>query len=136
MLIQPAVATEVVEPHPTPVPEVFLHQGKYLCGAWLAGPGPLSLHQIRNAVCAYYGVSVQDVISDRRTARVVRARHVMFYLSKMLTTCSLPKIGRFLGGRDHTTVLHGLNKIAVLKHSDAQLAADIAAISKVLGGGS
>ena len=134
MFVEPAAA--LLEHPSTPVPEIFLHQGMYLSGAWLAGPGPLSLHQIRNAVCAYYGVSVQDVISDRRTARIIRPRHVLFYLAKVLTTCSLPQIGRFLGGRDHTTVLHGLNKIAWLKHTDAQLAADIAAIRKALGGGS
>ena len=106
----------------------------YLSGAWLAGPGPLGLHQIRNAVCAYYGVSAQDLMSARRTVRIIRPRHVLFYLAKVLTGCSLPQIGRFLGGRDHTTVLHGVNKIACLKHSDAQLAADIVAIRKTLGG--
>ena len=59
MFIEPAAA--LIEHPSTPVPEIFLHQGMYLSGAWLAGPGPLSLHQIRNAVCAYYGVSVAEV---------------------------------------------------------------------------
>ena len=133
MFGEPAAA--LLEQPSTPVPEVFLHQGMYLSGAWLAGPGPLSLHQIRNAVCAYYGVPVAEVLSLRRTARIMRPRHVLFYLARMLTTCTLPQIGRFLAGRDHTTVLHGINKIACLKHSDAQLAAEMAAIRRTGVGG-
>ena len=132
MLVEPAAA--LLEHPSTPVPEVFLHQGMYLSGAWLAGPGPLGLQQIRNAVCAYYGVPVAEVLSMRRTQKIMRPRHVLFYLCRVLTVCSLPQIGRFLDGRDHTTILHGFNKIACLKHTDAQLAADIAAIRKVLGG--
>ena len=128
------LAAALLEHPSAPVPEIFLHQGMYLSGAWLAGPGPLSLQQIRNAVCAYYGVPVAEVLSMRRTARIMRPRHVLFYLARALTTCTLPQIGRFLAGRDHTTILHGFNKIACLKHSDAQLAADIVAIRKTLGG--
>lgn len=132
MFVEPA-ATQVLEQR-SPVPEVFSFQGMYLSGAWLAGPGPLSVHRIRDVVCAYYRVSVHELMSERRTARIIRPRHVLFYLAKALTVCSLPQIGRFLGGRDHTTILHGFNKIAVLRHSDAQLAADIAAIRRTLEG--
>lgn len=63
-------------------------------------------------VCsAHYGVELADVLSARRTARLARARQVTMFLARQMTPKSLPEIGRILGGRDHTTVLHGARKI-------------------------
>lgn len=65
------------------------------------------------AVARFYpGVSVNDIKSSRRTAKVVRPRMIAIYLAKELTGRSLPEIGRRLGGRDHTTILHSVRKIA------------------------
>lgn len=66
---------------------------------------------IMAAVARFYGVSVNDLKSDRRTANVVRPRHVAMHLVKHLTGKSLPTIGRLFGDRDHTTVLHAVRRI-------------------------
>ena len=57
-----------------------------------------------------YGVTVIDLQSDRRDALSVRARHFCFWTMRHETTWSLPRIGQLFGGRDHTTVLHGIRR--------------------------
>lgn len=58
------------------------------------------------------GVALNDLLSDRRPVAIVRPRQEAMYLAKTMTPASLPAIGRRLGGRDHTTVLHGVRKIS------------------------
>lgn len=91
-----------------------------------------SMNAIARAVCQHYGFTPTDVFSERRTKNLMRPRQVAYYLCKELTTQSLPCIGRVLGGRDHTTILHGVQKITRLLATDAKLAADIAAIRSAL----
>lgn len=81
--------------------------------------------RIIRMVAKTYGVTATDVVSDRRTADVVRPRQVAMYLAKTLTQRSLPWIGRQFGNRDHTTVLHSVNKIERLRKDDAELDAQI-----------
>lgn len=57
--------------------------------------------------CEKHMISPQEIMSDRRTRRAVLARQEAMYRLRMETTWSLPRIGKFLGGKDHTTVLHG-----------------------------
>jgi hypothetical protein len=66
---------------------------------------------IQQVVARYFGISKLDMISQRRTKDIVRPRQIAMYLAKALTGKSLPEIGRRFGGRDHTTVLHAINKI-------------------------
>lgn len=86
--------------------------------------GPRVEH-IQKIVCKSYGISRTDILADRRTAAVVRPRQVAMYVSKELTTQSLPEIGRRFGGKDHTTVLHAVRKITALVATDPILAAKI-----------
>ena len=65
-----------------------------------------------------YGVTVTDLESPSRRQPLARARQVAMYLCRELTDLSLPKIGALLGGRDHTTALHGINKIRDLMTTD------------------
>ena len=58
-------------------------------------------------ICRATGVTRGELLSDRRNKEVVFARQAVFYWSQRLTKMSLPEIGRRMGGRDHTTVLHG-----------------------------
>lgn len=97
-------------------------------------PLPPKLRELAKVVAEHYGVTVLDLAANSRTARVVRPRQVFCYLARQITFKSFPDIGRFIGGRDHTTALHAFNKIAVLLHTDAQLAADVAAIRNTLEG--
>jgi hypothetical protein len=84
---------------------------------------------VRRVVCARYGVNETDLLSVRRTAKVVRPRQIAMYLAKTLTTNSLSEIGRRFGGRDHTTVLHAVRKIGAIKESDPVVAAELRALT-------
>jgi len=81
-------------------------------------PVELTVDQVLGSVSAYYGLRVDDLRGPRRTKRIAFARHVAMYLTRDLTDMSLPQIGESLGGRDHSTVLHGYNKIAGLFEKD------------------
>jgi chromosomal replication initiator protein len=70
--------------------------------------------------------------SPRRARAVARPRQVAMYLSKQLTSRSLPEIGRMFGGRDHTTVMHAVRKIEELRASDHGFAEDIDLLRRML----
>ena len=91
------------------------------------------IEQIQRAVAEFYGVSRNDLLTARRTADIVRPRQVAMFMAKSLTLRSLPEIGRQFGGRDHTTVLHAVRKIAALVGADSQLFAEVEAIKNELG---
>jgi hypothetical protein len=74
-------------------------------------PKVLNLTQIRAAVGHVCQMDKVEFESCRRTKRYVEARHIFFYLARCFTSTSLPRIGRFAGGRDHTTVLHGQQRV-------------------------
>lgn len=76
-----------------------------------AAPIYPTIADIQETVAALYGFSVTDLLSDRRHAMVVLARHVAIYLAKKLTTRSLAEIGRRFGRRDHTTIIHAVGSI-------------------------
>jgi chromosomal replication initiation ATPase DnaA len=76
----------------------------------IAYRGP-SLRDILDLVCEEMGVDKVDLLSKRRTMNLTMPRQICSYLAKTTTLRSLPEIGRFLGGRDHTTILHGVRKI-------------------------
>lgn len=81
------------------------------------------------ASCRHFGVSKVDLVSHRRHAIAVRARQVAMYVAKTTSLRSLPEIGRRIGGRDHSTVLHAVRKIqALIDNSDARTIADVAAV--------
>jgi chromosomal replication initiation ATPase DnaA len=80
----------------------------------------------------YYGISRNDILSDRRTARLARARQVAYFLCKNLSRRSFPEIGRKFGGRDHTTIIHGVRKIEREIRHDTALAYDVAQIKASL----
>lgn len=69
------------------------------------------LRQILVAGCHHFNMPLNEILSQRRTAAIVHARQVIMWLMKRDTLCSLPEIGRAFGGKDHTTILHGVRKI-------------------------
>lgn len=91
-----------------------------------------SIRSIQLIVAERYGVTRADLLSQRRTANVVKPRQIAMYLSKHLTPLSLPAIGRHFGGRDHTTALHAVNKIASLVQKDANLALEVKNMKEAL----
>lgn len=94
----------------------------------------ITVDEIQKVVAAYFNLSVEDIVSKRRTKTVVRPRHIAMYLAKTMTTRSLPDIGRRFGGRDHSTVIHAVSKMSDLLPSDTVLADDIEAIKRRLRG--
>jgi chromosomal replication initiator protein len=76
---------------------------------------------ILSAVADSTGVSVTEIIGDKRSRPVVESRHVAMYLARELTDLSLPKIGERFGNRDHTTVLHAVDKITKLMREDREM---------------
>ncbi|MEO0962471.1 MAG: chromosomal replication initiator protein DnaA [Pseudomonadota bacterium] len=85
----------------------------------------ITIDDIQRKVADHYNLRLVDMSSPRRSRSVARPRQVAMYLCKHLTTRSLPEIGRKFGGRDHTTVLHGVNKIEQLRAEDKTLDEDI-----------
>ncbi len=72
----------------------------------------ISVESIQKTVADYYKIKVADMYSKKRPASIARPRQIAMYLAKELTQKSLPEIGELFGGRDHTTVLHAVRKIA------------------------
>jgi hypothetical protein len=89
-------------------------------------------HIQREVIKEFPAVTMKDLYSARRLARVVLPRQIAMYLSKTMTVRSLPDIGRRFGGRDHTTVLHAVNKIARLIQTDAELAATVEKLRRTI----
>ena len=78
----------------------------------------VSIERIQQTVSERFGISRDELCSDRRSQNIVYPRQVAMYLSRELTDSSLPKIGREFGGRDHTTVIHATSKISRLIRED------------------
>ncbi|GAB4261034.1 MAG: chromosomal replication initiator protein DnaA [Thermoleophilia bacterium] len=81
----------------------------------------VTIELILNTVASTLAVSVAEIKGDKRTRNIVQARHVAMYLARELTDASLPKIGERIGGRDHTTVLHAVDKVGRLMHEDREM---------------
>jgi chromosomal replication initiator protein len=77
-----------------------------------ARPRKISAKMILNETSKYFGVSAADITGSSRLRQIVYPRQVAMYLCRELTDLSLPKIGEDFGGRDHTTVIHSINKVA------------------------
>lgn len=89
---------------------------------------------IQRAVVNFFpAVTLVDINSNRRTAKVVKPRQIAMYLVKTLTSRSFPDIGRRFGDRDHTTVIHAVRKIERLIAVDPVLASAVAEITNSLG---
>ncbi len=92
-----------------------------------ARPAPtrIATQDILDRVCEHYNVRLSDLLSQRRTKNLAFPRHVAMYLAKELTQLTLSEIGSFFGGRDHSTVLHAINKIKGLRLKEPDLRSEI-----------
>ena len=116
--------------------ELTVEEAQALLGAALRG-GPerrITVDEIQKTVADHFALKQADLLSERRTRSVARPRQIAMYLCKQHTTRSYPDIGRRFGGRDHTTVLHGVRKIEELLASDEQIARDVEALTRKLRG--
>ena len=81
----------------------------------------ITIDNIQTLVCKYFKISKNEMLSSRRSRYLVRPRQVAIYLSKILTTKSLPEIGREFANRDHTTVIHSVKTIEKLKSDNTEI---------------
>jgi chromosomal replication initiator protein len=72
---------------------------------------PVPIESIQKAVASYFNLKVSDLKAKRKTKNIVLARQIAIYLSRKLTKSSLIEIGERFGGKDHSTVLHAINKV-------------------------
>ena len=91
-----------------------------------------TVDQIQKKVAEHYNVKMSDMHSSRRSRNIARPRQIAMFLSKNLTTRSLPEIGRKFGGRDHTTVIHAIKKVKELVKNDSSLSEDIEILTRSL----
>ena len=94
----------------------------------------VTVEEIQRRVSEHYNIRLSDLIGPKRVRTIARPRQVAMYLAKQLTSRSLPEIGRRFGGRDHTTVMHGVRRIEELKGHDNQIADDLEMLRRSLEG--
>ena len=92
----------------------------------------INVEVIQNTVASYFNLSVQEMLSARRSRSLARPRQIAMYLVKQYTTNSLPDIGRKFSNRDHTTVIHAVKKIDELIKKDSEIKQNIIEIKKKL----
>lgn len=96
-------------------------------------PRPIKIQKIINATAKYFEITPMDMICRRRNKRICLPRQIAMYLCRALTIKSFPEIGRALGGKDHTTVMHGAKKIECLRAIDPELNDQVIAVAHSLG---
>ncbi len=92
----------------------------------------ITIEEIQRQVSDYFNIRLSDIIGPKRLRSFARPRQIAMYLSKQLTSRSLPEIGRRFGGRDHTTVMHGVRRIEELQVTDGQIAEDVELLRRTL----
>jgi len=95
-------------------------------------PGGPSIASIQRAVAGHYGVSVDELLSETRTAKVAWARQVALHLARELTTQSLATLGHQFGGRSHATVVHACKRVEQRLLLDDHAADDIRQLTATL----
>lgn len=96
--------------------------------------GQISVESIQKTVADYFKIKVADMFSKRRQANIVLPRQVAMYLAKELTEKSYVEIGELFGGKDHTTVLHAVNKISEKRAQDPELNRALHVLDQTLKG--
>jgi chromosomal replication initiator protein len=89
------------------------------------GENKVTIDLIQSTVCKFFKISKNEMLSSRRSRYLVRPRQTAIYLTKILTSKSLPEIGREFSNRDHTTIIHSVKTIEKLKEKDLEMTNNI-----------
>ena len=81
----------------------------------------ISTQKIIKEVSKYFSIPIHTIISEKRSHLISHARHIGMFLSRELTSSSLPKIGKSFGNRDHATVIYAVSKISNLISKDREV---------------
>ena len=85
----------------------------------------VTIELIQTVVCKFFKISKNEMLSSRRSRYLVRPRQTAIYLTKILTSKSLPEIGREFSNRDHTTIIHSVKTIERLKEKNPEMVDNI-----------
>jgi chromosomal replication initiator protein len=94
----------------------------------------IGIENIQKTVADFYKIKVADMYSKKRPANIAKPRQIAMYLAKEMTQKSLPEIGDIFGGRDHTTVLHAVRKIASERQKNSELNQQLHVLEQTLKG--
>ncbi|SMY08252.1 chromosomal replication initiator protein DnaA [Flavimaricola marinus] len=92
----------------------------------------ITIEEIQRKVSDHYNIRLSDLVGPKRLRVYARPRQIAMFLSKQHTNRSLPEIGRRFGGRDHTTIMHGVRRIEELIATDSQIADDVEMLRRAL----
>ena len=92
----------------------------------------ITIDKIQNVVCNFFDIALGEMLSQRRSRPLARPRQIAMFLSKKMTTRSLPEIGRRFANRDHTTVIHAVKTITRLSENDEEMKKNIQQIKSLL----
>ena len=92
----------------------------------------VTIDTIQTIVCKFFKISKNEMLSSRRSRYLVRPRQTAIYLTKILTTKSLPEIGREFSNRDHTTIIHSVKTIEKLKENNPDMNDNINKLKNII----
>ena len=92
----------------------------------------VTIDSIQTIVCKFFKISKNEMLSSRRSRYLVRPRQTAIYLTKILTTKSLPEIGREFSNRDHTTIIHSVKTIEKLKEKNSDMNNNINKLKSII----
>ena len=92
----------------------------------------VTIDKIQTIVCKFFKISKNEMLSSRRSRYLVRPRQTAIYLTKILTTKSLPEIGREFSNRDHTTIIHSVKTIEKLKEKNLEMSENISKLKNII----
>ncbi len=92
----------------------------------------VTIDSIQTIVCKFFKISKNEMLSSRRSRYLVRPRQTAIYLTKILTTKSLPEIGREFSNRDHTTIIHSVKTIEKLKEKNPDMNDNISKLKNII----
>lgn len=96
------------------------------------GPGRIDGRVILDAVCEFYNLPIKTIKGEKRDRPIAFPRQILMYLLKQNTQMTLIEIADFIGGRDHTTVMHGIRKIEALEKTDPRTKDDLSSLANKL----
>ena len=95
-------------------------------------PQPITSDMIIAITALHFGIAADDLTGPSRRQPLARSRQIAMYLCREHTDLSLPKIGAAFGGRDHTTVIHAVDKVKHLMQQDKQVFDEVTKLSQKL----
>jgi len=111
---------------------ISLDQAKYALQDLVSRQASITIEMVIEAVTEYFGITTDEIVGNSRSKRVSGPRQMVMYLTREETKSSLPQIGEALGGRDHTTIMYGCDKVAKLIEENESVRREAMRIREIL----